>query len=82
MGKDHWPVTSAVVMGAGIKGGQAFGATTDDVQAQTINLSTGAVDPNGITLLSQNFVAGVLKACSVDPGAHLGNTEVCDAFVA
>jgi uncharacterized protein (DUF1501 family) len=81
-GKDHWPVTSAVVMGAGVKGGHAFGATTADVQAQTINLSTGAVDPNGITLLSQNFVAGVLQLCGVDPGAHLGTTEVCDAFVA
>jgi uncharacterized protein (DUF1501 family) len=82
MGKDHWPVTSAVVMGAGIKGGQAFGATTDDVQAQTIDYTTGAVSSTGMTLLSQNFVAGVLQACGVDPGDHLGNTEVLSAFVA
>ncbi|HEU0034906.1 MAG TPA: DUF1501 domain-containing protein [Kofleriaceae bacterium] len=82
LGKDHWPVTSAVVMGAGIRGGRAFGATTDGLEAAKIDFATGAPSATGTTLLSQNFVAGVLAACGVDPGTHLSSTEVFDAFVA
>lgn len=81
-GKDHWPVTSAVVAGAGIAGGRSYGATTADVQAEQIDLATGAISPAGTTLTSQQFVGGVMLACGVDPQPHLGTSEVLDAFVA
>jgi uncharacterized protein (DUF1501 family) len=81
-GKDHWPVTSAVVMGAGIQGGRAFGATTAAVEATAVDFHTGAASPSGQTLMSHNFVAGVLTAAGVDTTTHLGSTEVFDAFVA
>ncbi|MBV8762632.1 MAG: DUF1501 domain-containing protein [Deltaproteobacteria bacterium] len=76
MGKDHWPVTSALVMGAGIAGGRAYGQTTDDMQATPINV--GGTQTN---LMSQHFVGGVLAACGVDASSHL-QSEVFDAFVA
>lgn len=82
MGKDHWPVTSAMVIGAGVKGGRAYGATTDGVEAETIDFATGARSASGMTLMSNHFVAGVLKLCGIDPLSHLGATEVFDAFVA
>lgn len=82
MGKDHWPVTSAMVIGAGVKGGRAYGATTDAVEADTIDFATGARSASGTTLMSNHFVAGVLKLCGIDPVSHLGATEVFDAFVA
>jgi hypothetical protein len=47
-----------------------------------IDLATGAASPGGVTLMSSHFVAGVLALCGVDPLAHLGPTEVFDAFVA
>jgi uncharacterized protein (DUF1501 family) len=81
-GKDHWPVTSALVVGAGIKGGRGYGATNAGVQAETVDFSTGARSATGMTLMSNHFCAGVLKACGIDPIAHLGATEVFDAFVA
>ena len=81
-GKDHWPVTSALIMGAGVRGGRAFGATTGGLEAQPIDFATGAASPTGRTLTSTHFVAGVLSACNVDPISHLGATEVFDAFVA
>ncbi len=80
-GKDHWPVTAALVMGAGIKGGRAFGATNGGLEAQMIDFATGAASTSGRTLMSSHFVAGVLSACNVDPVSHLGATEVFDAFV-
>ena len=81
-GKDHWPVTSAMVMGAGVQGGRAYGATTAGVEAQTIDFATGAPSATGLTLMPNHFVAGVLALCGADPLAHLGPTEVFDAFVA
>ena len=44
-GKDHWPVTSAMVIGAGVKGGRAFGATTDGLEAAPVDFATGARSP-------------------------------------
>ena len=76
MGKDHWPVTSALVMGAGIAGGKAYGATTDDMQA-----IPQQVGDSQTTLMSSHFVGGVLAACGVDASAHL-SSEVFDAFLA
>jgi len=81
-GKDHWPVTSAMVIGAGIRGGKAYGASTDAIEPDLVSYATGARDPNGQTLISHNFVAGVLTACGVDAATHLGTMEVFDAFVA
>ncbi len=33
-GKDHWPITSAMLMGAGIQGDRVLGSTDDDQYAQ------------------------------------------------
>ena len=82
LGKDHWPVTSAMVIGAGVKGGRGYGASTAAVEADTVDFSTGDRSATGMTLMSNHFCAGVLKACGLDPIGHLGPTEVFDAFVA
>ena len=82
LGKDHWPVTSALVIGGGIKGGRAYGASTAAVEPELVSFTTGDRSATGMTLMSNHFCAGVLKACGIDPLAHLGATEVFDAFVA
>lgn len=81
-GKDHWPVTSAMVMGAGIKGGRSYGATSNGMEAQPIDFQTGKPSATGRVLTSSHFIAGVLRACGVTPQDHLGPTEELDAFVA
>ena len=82
MGKDHWPVANAVVMGGGVKGGRSYGASTAAVEPDTIDFATGARSATGRVLMNNHFVAGVLKLCGVDPISHIGATEVFDAFVA
>jgi uncharacterized protein (DUF1501 family) len=82
LGKDHWPVTSAMVMGAGVKGGHAFGATDGGMQSLPIDFATGAASTGGQTLMSANLVAGILSLCGIDPADHIGTTEVFDAFAA
>jgi uncharacterized protein (DUF1501 family) len=74
-GKDHWPVTSALVFGAGVAGGKVFGATDDQLGARSIDLATGAVDPGGVQLQTGNLIAGVLELVGVDPSSYLPGLE-------
>jgi len=79
-GKDHWPITSAIVMGAGVKGGRSFGATTDAVETTPIDFATGAASAGGRVLTSSHFAAGLLSLCGIDPTSRI-EAEVFDAFV-
>lgn len=80
-GKDHWPVTPALVIGAGVRGGQVFGGVDLNGGSLAVDYSTGAVDAaNGTPLLYGNFVAGVLSLCGVDPSLHLPSVPAFDAF--
>lgn len=49
-GKDHWNVTSAMLMGAGIRGGRVIGATDPEFRAVKVNRETFLPDNNGIIL--------------------------------
>lgn len=81
-GKDHWPVTSAMIFGGGVRGGRVFGGTSDDLDALSVDLSTGEVDAGGNQLQAANFVAGIYSALGVDPEPHLPGVEPFDAFCA
>ncbi len=70
-GKDHWPVTSAMLLGAGVQGGRLLGGTTDLLDARRVDPVTGTPDDNGMTLDYRSFAAGVLQALDVDPEAWL-----------
>ncbi len=80
-GKDHWPVTSAIVFGGGLPGGRAIGASGDRLEAKPIDLVSGAPSKSGRILEYGSFVAGMLAAVGVDPAAHFPGTEVLDALV-
>jgi hypothetical protein len=80
-GKDHWPVTSALLLGAGVRGGRTLGATGDQLDAQSIDLQTGAPGPSGKQLQASNLVAGVLEAVGVPPERYLPEVEPLRAFM-
>jgi hypothetical protein len=81
-GKDHWPVTSAMVIGAGIRGGQAFGATTNTAEPELIDFATGAPSAAGRTIEAKHFAAGLASACGIDPDVHFPEAVPFRAFVA
>jgi len=78
-GKDHWPVTSCMVMGAGVDSG-VYGGTDDELGALSVDMTTGAPLSTGNQLQSANLVAGVLQSVGVDSSAYLPGVEVFDAF--
>jgi uncharacterized protein (DUF1501 family) len=81
LGKGHWPLTSELVIGAGVAGGRVFGSTTPDMQGVVVDLATGAPLATGMQPMYSHFVAGVLALCGVDSTSHL-NVPAYDAFVA
>jgi hypothetical protein len=81
-GKGHWPITSALVIGAGVRGGQTFGATTAEAAGMAIDLASGQPSSAGIQPMYSHFVAGVLALCGADPAAHFEAIPAFDAFAA
>jgi hypothetical protein len=71
MGKDHWPVTSAMVIGTELDGGRVIGGTNASFASKNVNLATGEIDPDGMPLRHSTFAAGILEAVGVDPEAWL-----------
>jgi uncharacterized protein (DUF1501 family) len=49
-GKDHWPVTSVLLMGQGIRGGRMVGGTDESVRARAIDPSSLALSDGGVKL--------------------------------
>lgn len=60
-GRDHWPVGGAVMIGGGILGGRAVGATDSDLRALSVNAETGAVDASGEQLNPTHLGAAVVE---------------------
>ena len=80
-GKDHWPVTSAMVIGAGVRAG-AYGGTDDRLNARNVDLASGAAKDDGSPLRYDNFAAGVLKLVGVDPQKWIPNVKPMQGFIA
>lgn len=75
-GKDHWPVISTLMFGAGIQGGRTIGQTNESLGAMPVDLATGEVDENdGVIPDYSNLIAGILSATGVDPSVDLPRAE-------
>jgi uncharacterized protein (DUF1501 family) len=66
-GKDHWPVSSALVLGAGVRGGRTLGATDARLQSMPVELGTGRLSDSGVLPSAAHLFAGVLWSLGIDP---------------
>lgn len=68
-GKDHWNITSMMMMGPGIRGGRTIGATDDAFKAVKINPGTLQPDPGGTRIQLEHVHRAVRKLAglSADP---------------
>jgi uncharacterized protein (DUF1501 family) len=80
-GKDHWPVTSALLFGAGVRGGRSYGASDPSLNALSIDLTTGEARTGGTQLQTSHLAAGILSLVGVDPGPHFPDIEPFGAFL-
>jgi len=82
-GKDHWPVTSAMVIGApatGLRGGRSYGATDANLDGAAIDLGTGEASNSGTVMRYEHFAAGLLELLDVDPDPWFPGLEVFRGF--
>jgi uncharacterized protein (DUF1501 family) len=66
-GRDHWTYTSAVLIGAGVKGGQVVGALDDDFLGRPVDLASGEATDSGTRLVPGNLGATLLALADIDP---------------
>ena len=64
-GKDHWPWTSAMLIGSNVDGGRAVGTTDEWLRPQALDLATGASRADGVTLHSGHLLATAAKLLGV-----------------
>lgn len=79
-GKDHWPVTSALLLGGGLPGGRTLGGTDDGLLPLPVDLATGIPSEGGKSLQYGNFAAGVLEAVGLDPKPWFPHAEALHAL--
>ena len=65
-GKDHWPYTSMMLVGAGIHGGEVWGETDSGLVGLPIDPATGEVSPSGESLQTGAIHAGFLQSLGID----------------
>ncbi|MEM6291854.1 MAG: DUF1501 domain-containing protein [Myxococcota bacterium] len=81
LGKDHHPVTSAMVFGGGVAGGTVHGGNGDSVNALDVDFETGSTTDGDLrTLDSQSWVSGVVALAGGDASPYVAADPFC-AFI-
>lgn len=65
-GKDHWSVTSMMLMGPGIPGNREIGLTDDRHRVVPLNASTLAPDPDGIRIKPAHVHRSLRRLAGID----------------
>jgi uncharacterized protein (DUF1501 family) len=71
-GKDHWPHTSAMILGPGVTGSRVVGAYDDGFAASPVDPASAEVSADGVTLSAEALGATLLTLAGVDAGAFVG----------
>lgn len=74
-GKDHWPYTSALVMGPGVAGGRVYGGFDEYYYGRTIDPASGDVNDDGTLLSAEVLGATLLALADIDPEEHTPGVE-------
>ena len=69
-GRDHWTWTSAMIVGAPVRGG-VVGGFDDSVLGLPVDLSTGLADADGVQLRASHLGATLLALGGLDPSELL-----------
>ncbi len=80
-GKDHWPHTSAMLVGAGVRGGQVIGEYDADFSGRPVDLVSGGAADSGTRLGSGHLGATLLQLGGVDPAMHIGDATAIEAAI-
>lgn len=74
-GKDHWPYTSAMLVGAGITGDRVVGGFDDNYYGKPIDPATGELSDSGATLSAEMLGATLLAMSDLDPNEYVSGVS-------
>ncbi len=75
-GKDHWPYTSAMILGKGFEADRVIGEYDDVFYGRPVDPKTGvAADDAPQEFSAQVLGATLLALGDVDPGPYLGSVQ-------
>lgn len=81
-GRDHWPFTSAMIIGPGVTGGRTIGGYTDLYAGIGVDPKSGDQDPSRTGIDAKTFGATLLALGGVDPGSYASGGEVIEGVLA
>jgi hypothetical protein len=80
-GKDHWPYTSAMLVGSGIRGGTSVGGYDDGWNGLPIDYTSGDTTDSGETITCGAFGATLLALGDVDYAEYSNGGEPIAALL-
>lgn len=78
-GKHHWTYTSAMLVGAGVAGGQVIGKYDDNFFGMPIDLKSGNLDELGDPLTAKHLGATLLALGGIEPELYTGGVGAIEA---
>jgi hypothetical protein len=82
MGRDHWPYTSMMVAGSGVRGNAVVGATDDGFIAEPVDLETGLPSSSGTVIGCEHVGAALLELGGLDSAVHRPDVQPLSALLA
>jgi uncharacterized protein (DUF1501 family) len=79
-GKDHWPYTSAMVLGKGVAGGRVLGGSDEYLVGQPVDLSSGELYSGGDILTPVHLMGAVLQSFGAEPAEWLPGADYLDGL--
>lgn len=75
LGKDHWPYTSAMLVGPGITGDRVIGGFDDVFYGNLVDPASGDVTDSGAVLSAEALGATLLEYAGIDPVEYVSGVE-------
>jgi len=75
VGRDHWPYTSMLVAGSGVRGNRTFGGTDEGFIALPCDFETGQTNSSGAMLGTEHVGTALLQLGGLDPEKHLPGVQ-------
>ena len=81
-GKEHWTFTSAMLLGAGVAGGQSLGGYSEYFIGEPVDLGSGELTAGGVSLGPQHLGATLCQLGGMDPAEHVPDGAPITAAIA
>lgn len=80
-GRDHWPFTTAMIIGPGVTGGRTIGGYSDLYAGIGVDPKSGEPDASRTGIDAKTFGATLLALGGVDPGSYVTGGEVIEGVL-